>query len=152
MIAEDIRARSVESRETWDIRCLEKQRTRPNMPHSGRNDPMDIGSFGKGKGKYSKSKGKGKQGQKEKPEQKGQQGQQGLRDKARTRSNVGTVESASTTQRTVGAEGTMEHERRDRVFSAICVGIPWQLVPGQRRPGRPIVPALEVDLGVAPGL
>ena len=26
----------------------------------------------------------------------------------------------------------MEHERWDRVFSATCVGVPWQLRPGQR--------------------
>ena len=31
--------------------------------HPGGDDPMDIGSFGKGKGKHGKGKGKGKQGQ-----------------------------------------------------------------------------------------
>ena len=73
---------------------------------------------------------------------------------ARVRSSVGTVESASTTRRTVGSAGTMEHERWDRVFSATRVGIPRQLRPGQPRMEleSPIAPALEVDLGVAPGL
>ena len=35
----------------------------------------------------------------------------------------------------------MEHERRDRVFSATCVGVPWQL--------RLVVPEAEADQGVA---
>ena len=36
----------------------------------------------------------------------------------------------------------MEHERWDRVFSATCVGVPWQLRPDQ-------VPEAEADQGVA---
>ena len=38
----------------------------------------------------------------------------------------------------------MEHERWDRVFSATCVGVPWQLRPDQRRPEA------EAEQGVAP--
>ena len=33
----------------------------------------------------------------------------------------------------------MEHERWDRVFSATCVGVPWQLRPDQRNLVRPDV-------------
>ena len=36
----------------------------------------------------------------------------------------------------------MEHERWDRVFSATCVEVPWQL--------RPVVPEAEAEQGVAP--
>ena len=36
----------------------------------------------------------------------------------------------------------LEHERWDRVFSATCVGVPWQL--------RPVVHEAEADQGVAP--
>ena len=32
----------------------------------------------------------------------------------------------------------MEHERWDRVFSATCVGVPWQLRPDQRNLVRPV--------------
>ena len=34
----------------------------------------------------------------------------------------------------------MEHERWDRVFSATCVGVPWQLRPDQRSLVRFVVP------------
>ena len=44
----------------------------------------------------------------------------------------------------------MEHERWDRVFSATCVGVPWQLRPDQRNLLRPVVPEAEADQGVAP--
>ena len=33
----------------------------------------------------------------------------------------------------------MEHERWDRVFSATCVGVPWQLRPDQRNLASPVV-------------
>ena len=44
----------------------------------------------------------------------------------------------------------MEHERWDRVFSATCVGVPWQLRPDQRNLVRPVVPEAEAEQGVAP--
>ena len=44
----------------------------------------------------------------------------------------------------------MEHERWDRVFSATCVGVPWQLRPDQRNLVRPAVPEAEAEQGVAP--
>ena len=44
----------------------------------------------------------------------------------------------------------MEHERWDRVFSASCVGVPWQLRPDQRNLVRPVVPEAEAEQGVAP--
>ena len=44
----------------------------------------------------------------------------------------------------------MEHERWDRVFSATCVRVPWQLRPDQRNLVRPVVPEAEADQGVAP--
>ena len=52
----------------------------------------------------------------------------------------------------------MEHERWDLVFSATCVGVPWQLRPDQRNLVRPVVPESEADVvpeteadqGVAP--
>ena len=44
----------------------------------------------------------------------------------------------------------MEHERWDRVFSATCVGVPWQLRPDQRNLVRPVVLVAEADQGVAP--
>ena len=68
---------------------------------------MDIGALGKGKGKQ----GKGKHG-KGKGKGKGKQGQQG-RDR---RLNVGTVESADTTRKTVGARRTPKkgkHKSKD---------------------------------------
>ena len=43
---------------------------------------------------------------------------------------------------------TMEHERWDRVFSATCVGVPWQLRPDQGLV-RPVVPEAEAKQGVA---
>ena len=43
----------------------------------------------------------------------------------------------------------LEHERWDRVFSATCVGFPWQLRPDQRNLARPVVPVAEADQGVA---
>ena len=43
----------------------------------------------------------------------------------------------------------MEHERWDRVFSAMCVGVPWQLRPDQRNLVRPVVLEAEADQGVA---
>ena len=44
----------------------------------------------------------------------------------------------------------MEHERWDRVFSATCVGVPWQLRPDQRNLVRLVVPEAEAERGVAP--
>ena len=44
----------------------------------------------------------------------------------------------------------MEHERWDRVFSATCIGVPWQLRPDQRNLARPVVPEAEANQGVAP--
>ena len=44
----------------------------------------------------------------------------------------------------------MEHERWDRVFSATCVGVPWQLRPDQRNLARPVVPEADAEQGVAP--
>ena len=44
----------------------------------------------------------------------------------------------------------MEHERWDRVFSATCVGVPWQLKRGQRNLVKPVVPEAEAEQGVAP--
>ena len=44
----------------------------------------------------------------------------------------------------------LEHERWDRVFSATCIGVPWQLRPDQRNLARPVVPVAEADHGVAP--
>ena len=43
----------------------------------------------------------------------------------------------------------LEHERWDRVFSATCVGVPWQLRPDQRNLARPVVLEAEADQGVA---
>ena len=44
----------------------------------------------------------------------------------------------------------LEHGRWDRVFSAACVGVPWQLRPDQRNMVRPVVPEAEAEQGVAP--
>ena len=44
----------------------------------------------------------------------------------------------------------MEHERWDRVFSATCFGVPWQLRPDQRNLVRLVVPEAEAEQGVAP--
>ena len=44
----------------------------------------------------------------------------------------------------------MDHERWDRVFSATCVGVPWQLRPDQRNLVRPVVLEAEAEQGVAP--
>ena len=38
----------------------------------------------------------------------------------------------------------LEHERWDRVSSATCIGVPWQLRPG-RNLARPVVPEAEAD-------
>ena len=43
----------------------------------------------------------------------------------------------------------LEHERWDRVFVAMCVGVPWQLRPDQRSLVRPVVPAAEAEQGCA---
>ena len=43
----------------------------------------------------------------------------------------------------------LEHERWDPVFSATCVGVPWQLRPDQRNLVRLVVPEAEADQGVA---
>ena len=43
----------------------------------------------------------------------------------------------------------LEHERWDRVFSATCIGILWQLRLDQRNLARPVVPEAEADQGVA---
>ena len=37
----------------------------------------------------------------------------------------------------------LEHERWDRVFSASCIGVPWQLRLDQRNLARPLVPVAE---------
>ena len=44
----------------------------------------------------------------------------------------------------------MEHERWGRVFSATCVGVPWQLRPDQRNLVRLVVPEAQAEQGVAP--
>ena len=44
----------------------------------------------------------------------------------------------------------MEHERWDRVFTATCVGVPWQLRSDQRNLVRPVVHEAEAEQGVAP--
>ena len=44
----------------------------------------------------------------------------------------------------------MEHERWDRVFSATCDGVLWQLRQDQRNLVRLVVPEAEADQGVAP--
>ena len=44
----------------------------------------------------------------------------------------------------------LEHETWGRVFSATCVGGPWQLRPDQRNLARRVVPVAEADQGVAP--
>ena len=36
------------------------------------------------------------------------------------------------------------------MFSATCVGVPWQLRPDQRNLVRPVVPEAEAEQGVAP--
>ena len=43
----------------------------------------------------------------------------------------------------------IEQERWDRVFSATCVGVPWQLKPDQRNLMRPVVPEADAEQGVA---
>ena len=43
----------------------------------------------------------------------------------------------------------LEHERWDRVFSATCVGVPWQLRPDQRNLVRFVVSEAEAEQGVA---
>ena len=44
----------------------------------------------------------------------------------------------------------LEHEIWDRVFSATCIGVPWQLRPDQRNLARLVVPVAEAAQGVAP--
>ena len=44
----------------------------------------------------------------------------------------------------------MECERWDRVFSATCVGVPWQVRQDQRNLVRRVVPEAEAEQGVAP--
>ena len=44
----------------------------------------------------------------------------------------------------------LEHERWDRVFSATCIGVPWQLRPDHRNLARLVVLVAEADQGVAP--
>ena len=43
----------------------------------------------------------------------------------------------------------LEHERWDRVFSATCIGVPWQLRPDQGNLARLVVPEAEADQGAA---
>ena len=43
----------------------------------------------------------------------------------------------------------MKHKRWDLLFSATCVGVPWQLRPDQRNLVRPVVPEAEAEQGVA---
>ena len=43
----------------------------------------------------------------------------------------------------------LEHERWDRVFSATCIEVPWQLRPEQRNLARLVVFVAEADQGVA---
>ena len=42
----------------------------------------------------------------------------------------------------------LEHERRDCVFIATCIGVPWQLRPDQRNLAEPDVPGVEANQGV----
>ena len=44
----------------------------------------------------------------------------------------------------------LEHERWDRMFSATCVRVPWQLRPDQRNLVRLVVPEAEAEQSVAP--
>ena len=44
----------------------------------------------------------------------------------------------------------LEHERWDRVVSATCVGVPWQLRPDQRNLVRSVVPEAEAEQFVSP--
>ena len=44
----------------------------------------------------------------------------------------------------------LEHERKDRVFSATCIGVPRQLRPDQRNLARLVVLVAEADQGGAP--
>ena len=43
----------------------------------------------------------------------------------------------------------LEHERCDRVFSATCIGVPWQLRPEQRMLLRRVLLVAEADQFVA---
>ena len=45
---------------------------------------------------------------------------------------------------------TLEHEKWDRVFSATCVGVLWQLIPDQQNLVSLVVLEAEADPGVAP--
>ena len=107
--------------------------------HPGGDDPMDIGAFGKGKGNQSKGKhGKGKG--------EGRQGQQGQHGQDKGAKIFLTPDGM---KRGTRIARMMEHERWDRVFSATCVGVPWQLRPDQRNLVRPVVPETEAEQGVA---
>ena len=85
-------------------------RTKQKGPsHPGGDDPINIGAFGKGK--HGKGKCKGKQGQQ------GQHGRDKDGTRARLRWNVGTMESADISRKTVGARMTTkvkEITRRSR--------------------------------------
>ena len=72
--------------------------------HPGGDDPMDIGAFGKARA----NRGKGKHG-------KGNTDETGVRTRTRTRIrlNVGTLESADTTRKTVGARRTPKVVRKE---------------------------------------
>ena len=66
------------------------------------------------------------------------------------RFGVGIFFKTDGVKRGTKIERMMEHERWDRVFSATCVGVPWQLRPDQRSLVRPVVPETEAVQGVAP--
>ena len=68
----------------------------------GGDDPMDIGAFGKGKGKGKQGKGKHGKGSKDNKDRTRAR----TRTRTRIRLNVGTVESADTTRKTVGVRRT----------------------------------------------
>ena len=73
--------------------------------HPGGDDPMDIGVFGKRQGQTKQRQAR--QGQKQKGSKDSKdETRASTRTRTRTRLNVGTVESADTTRKTVGARRT----------------------------------------------
>ena len=76
--------------------------------HPGGDDPMDIGAFGKGKGakaSTARAKAKGSKDGKDNKDNKDETRAR-TRTRRRIRLNVGTVDSADTTRKTVGARRT----------------------------------------------
>ena len=93
--------------ETYNCECrghAARNAKQKGSSHPGGDDLMDIGAFGKGKGKQGKGKhGKGKaKASKDSMDRTRTR----ARTSARIRLNVGTVESADTTRKTVGARRT----------------------------------------------